>query len=772
MQITKRNQTVQSFNPTKIENALFKCFHQVGKKNAREEAKRFAESVVLEIQEYQNTLNDWQRKLNPGILQDGASYTYDLPIEKIQNIVEELLLNSNELTAYEEYARYRKEREIIRNLKSKISNEVKQAFAESKKYFPNILSEIQFYDKMARYNHEKHRRETWKEMIQERVMPCLRHFSDNKLSEEVYSLLEENILATKATPSFRLLAMAGEAAIRDNTCIYNCSFLVPDRLQFFAEDLYISMCGTGDGFSVEDYYISQLPFVKYQTGEVVHYVFEDNTESWCDGWVFNIINLLEGKDVTYDTSKIRKEGSILKVKGGRSSGPKPLINSLKIVRDIILNAQGRRLFSDENADIVCVGGDCAIAGGMRRTAKICICDFGDPRMRAFKNPENTKDKPWRSNTNVSEAFARIYTQEEIDEFVDNMHNSGRGENGIFSRINAVLNAPERRIKYWENILGYKLTLENAYISSLILKIGTNPCGEIFLRTFCNLSIAVARAGDIFETLSEKVKIAAILGTIQSCATYFPYLNEEWERISKEERLLGVDIIGQADIGFIPLEWQAKLRQIVIDTNIEFANILGIEQSMATTCVKPGGNSGVFLQASSSISKHKHKWSLRNIEVNIFTPIFKVLKHSKVPGFPKPGYEHNTYIFSIPQKAPDGALIQENDTLAEQLDYWLQIKQNYTEHNPSCTLYYALDELPYLKKWIFEHQHVIGGLTFFPKVDWKFDYLPIEKISKEEYEQRVAELPEIDWELLAVFETDDQTTASKEFACAGDNCSWG
>ncbi len=749
MQITKRNQTVQSFNPTKIENALFKCFHQVGRKNAQELAKTLTYKVCLSIKNNGSTT-----------------------VEKIQDQVERLLLNSNELTAYEEYARYRKEREIIRNLKSKISNEVKQAFAESKKYFPNILSEIQFYDKMARYNHEKHRRETWKEMIQERVMPCLRHFSDNKLSEEVYSLLEENILATKATPSFRLLAMAGEAAIRDNTCIYNCSFLVPDNLRFFAEDLYISMCGTGDGFSVEDYYISQLPFVKYQTGEVVHYVFEDNTESWCDGWVFNIINLLEGKDVTYDTSKIRKEGSILKVKGGRSSGPKPLINSLKIVRDIILKAQGRRLFSDENADIVCVGGDCAIAGGMRRTAKICICDFGDPRMRAFKNPENTKDRPWRYNTNVSEAFARIYTQEEINDFVDNMHNSGRGENGIFSRINAVLNAPERRIEYWENILGYKLTLENAYISSLILKIGTNPCGEIFLRTFCNLSIAVARAGDVFDTLSEKVKVAAILGTIQSCATYFPYLNEEWERISKEERLLGVDIIGQADIGFIPLEWQAKLRQIVIDTNIEFANILGIEQSMATTCVKPGGNSGAFLQASSSISKHKHEHSLRNFEVNIFTPIFKVLKHSKVPGFPKPGYEHNTYIFSIPQKAPDGALIQENDTLAEQLDYWLQIKQNYTEHNPSCTLYYALDELPYLKKWIFEHQHVIGGLTFFPKVDWKFDYLPIEKISKEEYEQRVAELPEIDWELLAVFETDDQTTASKEFACAGDNCSWG
>ncbi len=759
MQITKRNQTTQSFDANKIENALYKCFHQIGKKDAREEAKILTKEVIGELEEWEenNTLEFTDCVI--------------LSIEKIQNIVEKILLNSNEYSAYEEYARYRKEREIIRNLKSKIPEEVKQAFKESKEYFPNILSEIQFYDKMARYNHDKKRRETWKEMIQERVMPCLRHFSNNKLSEEVYSELEENILATKATPSFRLLAMAGEAAIRDNTCIYNCSFLVPDNLRFFAEDLYISMCGTGDGFSVENYYTSQLPEIKYQTGRIHHYIFEDNTESWCDGWLFGITSWINGEDVVFNTSKIRKAGSILKIKGGRSSGPKPLIDSLKIAREIILNAQGRYLYSDEYADIVCVGGDCAIAGGMRRTAKICIADFGDVRMRTFKNEENTKLKPWRHNTNVSEAFARIYTQEEINEFVDNMHNSGRGETGIFSRINAVLNSPQRRIEYWEKLIGFKITKENAYFVSLLLKIGTNPCGEIFLRTFCNLSIAVARAGDTFLSLSNKVRIAAILGTIQSCATHFPYLQEYWKIITEQERLLGVDIIGQADIGFLPLEWQAKLKQVVIDTNIEFAAILEVQQSLATTCVKPGGNSGAFLQASSSISKHKHEWSLRNFEVNIFTPIFKVLKHSKVPGFPKPGYEHNTYIFSIPQKAPDGALIQENDTLKEQLDYWLQIKQNYTEHNPSCTLYYDLDELSYLKQWIFEHQEVIGGLTFFPKNDAKFDYLPIEKISEEEYNRRVAELPEIDWELLAVFETEDNTTASKEFACAGDNCIW-
>lgn len=749
MHILKRNKQSQVFNPEKIEKALEKCFRSVGKKDAREAAKKYTDLVVEEIDSYKNTAL-WS-------------------VEKIQDRVEKLLLNASEFPAYEEYSRYRKEREIIRNLKEKIPSDVVEAFAASKPYFPNILSEIQFYDKMSRFDYDKMRRETWKEMVCDRVMPSLRYFSNHKLDEEVYEEIEEAILTTKATPSFRLLAMAGKAAIRDNTCIYNCSYLVPDCFEFFSEDLYISMCGTGDGFSSENYYLSQLPVVKHQTGKIHYFTFEDNTESWCDGTKFGITTWFNGEDVIFDFSKIRKAGSILKTKGGRSSGPEPLKRSLELIRGVILNAQGRSLYSDENTDIVCIEGDCAIAGGMRRTAKICIADFGDERMRNFKSEENTKKYPWRYNANISEAFVRDYSKEEIDEFVQNMHNSGRGENGIFSRINAILNSPTRRIEYWEKKLGFKITKENAALASLLLKLGTNPCGEIFLTTFCNLSIAVARPGDTFETLAQKVRIAAIIGTIQACGTKFPYLREQWKTISEEERLLGVDIIGQADIGFLPLEWQSKLKEIVIQTNQEFAKILGINPSNATTCVKPGGNSGAFLQAASSISKHKHKFSLRNIEVNIFTPIYKVLKHSKVPGFPKPHYENTTYIFSIPQKAPDGALIQENDTLAEQLDYWLQIKQNYTEHNPSCTIYYSDEELPYLKQWIFDYQHVIGGLTFFPKREWKFDYLPIEKISEEEYNRRVAELPEINWELLWIFEQEDYTTASKEIACGAGGC---
>lgn len=767
MNIIKRNGTKQLFDNKKIQKAIYKCFHQIGKKNAEQLSETYTVAVLatIKIKEFSENLQF-------------------ITVEAIQDIVEEVLLYNNELAAYEQYTRYRKEREIVRNFKDKVPDDVKKAFVESKPYFPNILSEIQFYDKMARFNIDKKRRETWLEMIDERVMPTIRHFSSNKLEEKIYSEIRESLVNTKATTSFRLFAMAGLAALRDNTCTYNCSYLVPNCLEFFSEDLYIAMCGTGDGSSVEKYYISQLPFVSRQNkdlvdfrGEPCHYkiikyTFEDTTESWCEGYLLGLRAWFTGNDIEYDFSKIRPAGAVLKTKGGRASGPEPLKRALELIKEIILNAQGRQLHSDEVADIICIGGDCAIAGGMRRTAKIIIADFGDERMRAFKQGDNLKKYPWRCNANISEAFVRDYSFEEIKEFVMNMHNSGRGENGIFSRVNAVLNAPERRKLYWEEELGMKITKENAAYISLLLLLGTNPCGEIILRTFCNLSIAVAREGDTFESLAAKVRMAAIIGTIQSAATHFPFLRPYWKEISEKERLLGVDIIGQADIGFIPIEWQAKLKQIVIDTNIEFAALLGINPSNATTCVKPGGNSGAFLQASSGISKHKHKYWIRNIEVNIFTPIYKVLRHSKVPGFAKPGYEHNTWIFSIPQKAPDGALIIENDTLKDQLDYWKQIKLNYTEHNPSCTIYYKPEELDYLIQWIYDNQDIIGGLTFFPNVDMsniKFDYLPFQKISEEEYNERIKEMPSIDWELLWIFEQEDYTTASKEFACAGDSC---
>lgn len=761
MQIIKRNNSKENFDISKIENALKKCLHEIGDDDISK-AKEMSKDICE-------------------ILENSLTIDQTTSVEQVQDIVENYLLDKNYYEAYEAYAKFRKEREVIRRLKDKIPEDVKQAFKESKQYFPSVRSEIQFYDKMSRFDHDKGRRETWVETVKERVVPFFRNLSKNKLSEKDYSDIEKFIIQIEGAGSFRNFAMAGAAAERDNTCCYNCAYHAIDNLDAFAEDLFISMCGTGIGYSVESYYISKLPKVEYQDYIKPKHIFviKDSTEGWCNALDFGIKSWFKGEDVDFIYDEIRPAGSILKTKGGRASGPEPLKNSMGLIREIILKAQGRKLFSDEIADIINISGDCAMMGGMRRTAKIGIVDFGDQRMRDYKKGNiydkvENGGKPWRGNSNISEAFTDEYSYDEIKRYVEDMHASGRGENGIFSRINAVLNAPKRRIEYWEEKLGFKITKENAVLASFLLRLGVNPCGEIILSTFCNLSVAVARKGLSYEELAERVRIATIIGVIQSMATHFPYLRDFWKKVTEEERLLGVDIIGHADFGLLPVEWQKNLKQLVLDTAEKYAKTLEINFSNSTTTGKPGGNSSNFFDASAGIARRKYAFNLRNIEVNINTPTFKVLKHSKVPGFPKPNYENTTYIFSIPCKAPEGALLQKDETLKSQLDYWTEIKTNYTEHNPSCTIHYTADELPELIDWIYNNQNLIGGLTFLEKFDssnnkQRFKYLPIQEITEEEYNERISEFPDINWELLWIFEKEDHTTSSREIACGGDKC---
>lgn len=753
MQIQKRDGTYQSYNSEKIKGAICKCLYKLNyKKNkALELSKLIEENINAQIRDQLNDIN----------------------VEQIQDLVEGELLKVD-ANAFTQYSLYRQERENARKLIKSVSPDIVDLFDQSRKFFPTPLQLWQYFDKTARYNYEKGRRETWVEAIKERVSPFLRELSQNKLPEQDYIDLEEGLLNCQVMSSMRLLATAGPAARRDNAAIYNCSFHPVNDLAVFREFLYISMVGCGCGWSVEKNYISLLPEVESDTGIVIDHIVDDSTEGWVDVTDVVITNAYKGITTRVDFSKVREAGAILKIKGGIASGPEPLRKSLAKIVEIIKNAVGRKLYSDELADICCLLGECAVSGGHRRSAMIGIFDFDDERMLKFKDGWTWFDThPWRQNANISIALKRRYEPNEFRDFVDRLNQSGSGEPGLFSVMNAILLAPDRRKKVWEKDLGFEICEDNAILVAYLLGIGCNPCGEINLRTFCNLTINILEPGIAWDEIKRRQRLATILGTIQSCATNFRILRPHWKKITEQERLLGVDLLGLADIGFLTETQYEELKQLSIDVNKEYAEILGIEQSTAITTNKPGGNSSTLFNKSSSSSHRKYKTGYRHVEVSIHSVIYKVLHYSKVPGFPKPNYENSTYIFKFPLGTPEGVKTQEYDELRNQLNEWVKIKKHYTEHNPSVSIYFKQEEeeLNYLSKWLFNNQNIIGGQAFFPRSldGLVFSYLPIQPCEKEEYDQFVRNFPKIHWELLSILEKSDTTTSGKEMACAAGQC---
>lgn len=754
MQIQKRDGTFQNYNSEKIQGAICKCLYKLNYK--KDKAQSIAKTIEENIKEQLN------------------AEPKNCTVEQIQDLVEGELLKVD-ATAFTEYSLYRQERETARKLIGSVSPETVDLFEQSRKYFPTPLQLWQYFDKTARYNYEKGRRETWSEAIKERVIPFLKELSGSKLPQKDYDDLEDGMLNCQVMSSMRLLPTAGEAARRDHVAIYNCSFHPVSSIEVFREFLYISMAGCGVGWSVEKSYISLLPEVQPDTGIVVDSVVDDSTEGWVNVTDEVIQNAFRGITTRVDYSKIRKAGSILKTKGGIASGPEPLRKSLAKIVEIIRGAVGRRLYSDEIADICCLLGEAAICGGYRRTAMIGIFDFDDERMLKFKDGWTWFDThPWRQNANISVALKRRYSPEEFKDFINRLSSSGSGEPGLFSVMNAVLLAPERRRKVWEKELGFEICEENAVLAAYLLGIGTNPCGEINLRTFCNLTINILEPGISWEEIKRRQRLATILGTIQSCATNFRILRPHWKKITEQERLLGVDLLGLTDVGFLTDNQYEELKQISIDVNKEYAAILGIEPSTAITTNKPGGNSSTLFNRSSSSSHRKYKFGFRNVEVSIHSVIYKVLHYSKVPGFPKPNYENSTYIFRFPLGTPKGVKTQEYDDLKDQLKEWMKLKKYYTEHNPSVSIYFKQEpeELEYLSNWLYDNQNMIGGQAFFPRANLDglvFAYLPIQSCSEEEYKEFVRTFPKIHWELLSILEKNDTTTSGKEVACAAGIC---
>ncbi|MBK7178526.1 MAG: recombinase [Chloroflexi bacterium] len=730
-QIIKRDGRIVSFDAGRIQVALERCFSSLANppKTSVEDLTQQVVNVV--------------------------AAKYDLPtVEGVQDIVEMALQAAGEYEAAKHYILYRAEHAKMR-VRRPVPEDVRQAFAQSDKYFPTQLQKFQFYDKYSRFSYELGRRETWIETV-DRAVDYMKELSDYRLPPETYDRIRKGILEMKVMPSMRLLAMAGPAARRNNIALYNCSYMPVDSIDSFVEALIISMSGCGVGFSVERQYVEQFPRIARQKGNPpATCTVIDSSEGWAEAVRIGITAWFEGEDVIFDYSEVRPAGAPLRVKGGRASGPEPLRKMLEFARGRILSRQGGFLRPLDAHDMMCAVGDAAVSGGVRRTAMISLFDYDDLEMLHCKDGDFWRNNSQRWNANNSAVWPeRELSQTEITRFVLDMVESGRGEPGIFNRKAAVDGRTARR---------------QAAV------FGTNPCGEILLRPyqFCNLSSAVARSEDTYKTLKEKVELAAIIGTIQSMATYFPGLRPQWKQNCVEERLLGVDLNGQMDSQAAQdPEIQTKLQQVAIETNRHYAAILGINQSAATTCVKPSGNSSQLLNSASGLHARWSEYYIRNVRVGTHSPVCKVLQDAGVPMDPENGQTRenaNTWVIHFPVKSPDGAITRNDRTALEQCDFWLQNKLNYTEHNPSVTITYQQDEVLDIIRWIWEHQDKIGGMAFLPAFDAQYDQMPYVETGLEEYEQLVGKFPEIDFSKIYRYEEEDLTTAAQEFACLSGQC---
>jgi ribonucleoside-diphosphate reductase alpha chain len=681
-------------------------------------------------------------------------------VEEIQDLVEkELILQKYSSTA-KAYILYREKRAEIRKQKGEVPREVKNLVTESKKYFRNQLSEFVYYTTYSRWIPEKGRRETWMETV-DRYVNFMRDNLGGKLTKKEYDEIRHNMLSMRAMGSMRLLWAAGKAAAATHVCAYNCSYIAPTDWRDFGEIMYVLMCGTGCGYSVEHQNVEQLPIIQRQTGEKLKtHVIKDSKEGWADAFVLGLRTWAAGKDIAFDYSEIRPQGARLKTMGGRASGPEPLRNLIDFSRAKMLTRQGRRLTTLDVHDIICKTGEVVVMGGVRRSALISLSDLDDQEMKEAKNGQFYISHPERMMANNSVVYNEKPT---IAEFLDewlNLIKAQSGERGTFNRGSLEKQLPARRWPIFKKDAQYS---------------GLNPCGEIVLKSkqFCNLSEVVARREDTLADLADKVRVATILGTYQSTLTKFGYLSPEWRKNCEEERLLGVSITGQWDCPALRNpEAMKKLQKVAVETNKKYAKRFGIAQSTAVTCVKPSGNGSQLFDSSSGCHPRHAKYYIRRVRIERHNPIFLMLKDMGVPYHPEVGQTDanaNTYVLEFPVKAPEGAVVKKDITAMDQLEYWKMLKENYTEHNPSVTVSVGEDEWLRVGNWLYENWDLVGGLSFLPRNDYVYKLAPYEEITKERYEMMAKDFPEIDFSKIVLYEYDDVTTGSKELACAGGTC---
>jgi ribonucleoside-diphosphate reductase alpha chain len=610
----------------------------------------------------------------------------------------------------------------------------------------------------ARWLEEENRRETWDETVG-RYMSFLKKSTD-KVEPEVWEELEEAILNLQVMPSMRALMTAGVAAERDNTCIYNCSYLPVDHIRAFDEAMFILLCGTGVGFSVERQSISKLPDIPADMQQSNDVVFvEDSKEGWAKALHKLLSHLYTGDIPKWDMSAVRPAGARLKTFGGRASGAQPLIDLFNFVVEKFKGAAGRKLNSIECHDIMCKIGEVVVVGGVRRSAMISLSNLSDGRMAKAKSGQWWENEGQRALANNSVAYTDKPDMEGFMREWLSLVESKSGERGIFSRVAAdkhvAMNGRRETGHEW----------------------GTNPCSEIILRPyqFCNLTEVVVRASDDKESLKKKVRLATILGTIQSTFTHMPYLRKIWQENTEQERLLGVSLTGIMDNMVLSKTldsktWLKEMKELAIDTNIYYSAILKIPQSAAITCVKPSGTVSQLVDSASGIHARHSDYYIRTVRGDNKDPLTMFLKDSGIPAEACVMKPDSTTVFSFPTKSPSGSVTRNVMTAIEQLELWKHYALNWCEHKPSVTITVKDAEWMEVGAWVYKNFDICSGISFLPHSDHTYAQAPYQDITEEEYNDLKKQMPtKIDWSALSLYEKKDTTNSSQTLACTADGC---
>lgn len=611
----------------------------------------------------------------------------------------------------------------------------------------------------ARYMDAEGRRETWEETVSRyfdnmwlHLINKYKYTPSTTLREELYYAVRD----LEIMPSMRTLMTSGPALDRDHTCAYNCAYLTVDSPRAFDETLYILMCGTGVGYSVERQYVNKLPEVSEhfeQSASTI--VVSDSKSGWARAFKELISMLYSGQIPEWDLSKVRPAGARLKTFGGRSSGPDPLDDLFQFTVTKFREASGRKLTSIECHDLLCKVGEVVVVGGVRRSAMISLSNLTDDRMRHAKSGQWWEQHGHRALANNSVCYTE---KPEMGSFMrewEALHDSKSGERGIFNRAAATRTVARTGRRDTEH------------------QFGTNPCSEIILRPnqFCNLSEVVIKATDTFEDLERKVRLATILGTFQSTLTDFKYLRKIWRTNTEEERLLGVSMTGIMDnvlTTYPTHDLLVHLKETAIETNKELAKQLSIPHSSSITCVKPSGTVSQLVDSASGIHPRFSEYYIRTVRSDIKDPLTQFMIDQGIPYELAIGQENNTVVFSFPHKSPTGSCTRDEVTALDQLNLWLTYQRHWCEHKPSITVYVREDEWMAVGAFVWEYFDEMSGVSFLPYDNGSYKQAPYQECDEATFLAAVEAMPEsIDWTLFK--EEVDNTVASQELACTGGLC---